>query len=1021
MKIFIKFIKIALIAFFTAVVALIVVAWAAEDQITKLAIKKASQAINAPFGLEKVSFSLIRDFPLATITFKGVWLGAPPSSGETEQNHVIDTLAKFDRLYISVESRPLLDKIFNIQEVEAKKGHVKYRVSETGVTCFDFLINTDTTTISPDTTASGTTPDITLDKIILKDITCHYRDDKLKAEARIYIPEIEGSAKIDSATTKVSAKGGLQLTKCAFEGSNLHMMQTADLQFDVLYDPDTLTFKAIKINTEGADLEASGELAIGNDLTTELSISGTSLDMKELSKYVPAEVFKENEISGISGKADIQGTVKGILSDSIMPRYDAKFTLSDGSVQWRDYPVMKNVSISGTATNGSKQNNASTAIAINNLQLNADGNRIKLTGALQNLDRLQYRLKSNLDIDLATIKPFIPDTLVHDMNGRLTANVDTKGVLPDSIDDQFVDYLLETSMADVRLDNVEIDLDSSFSISQLSGRLTHNDKSDEFELDSFNIHLPIYKLTLVNNAIKGQLKGKLTAPDSLDIDLTNYNLNTQNSSISGMATIRNLKHPSYELKSELNLDLTDAKQFIPDSLVKNVKGKVVANINSAGVLDLDSISQQIENLIYDHSTFDVGLNDVWLEMPDTLLNVQKLSGHVNVNAQMVKAKNLSGVYHGVDFQIDTTVVRNLFTTVLKDKPGKLEIDGIYRLGDLDYDMIGLLTGTDTTGEASIAETVDEVDIKKGTTDEQSNVNGGSWNMDYEFKGKLYVNSLKYGKAMIQDISTLFNVKDSLYQVDQLKCKAFGGNMNSAIRVDLAPNGKTIIHLRNQIQQMDLRRVLFEMDNFDQEEIKYQNVSGQLASDTVYTKIVMIEDSILYPEMRMTGDFKIVKGGIYNYALLEQMAPSIPGVKRLDTLVMKTLDTKLFIIDDAFYVPQTFIVSNALDISVIGKQGFGEDFKYYLGIRVGEVLLSKSKKRKQKQSESEEVKLTEKNFKLIEAIGKNGKYKIRPLKPGVREDRDYMKAEVNTKEALINFRFNPKLVNFNTGIKENFLK
>ena len=220
---------------------------------------------------------------------------------------------------------------------------LKYFVNTNGASCYDFLLQTDSSSVAntQDSTSIDKLLNLALDDLTLKSITCFYRDDKLKTAARIYIPEIKGAAKIDSLTTIIDANGSLKLTECKFDQSNLDKLQQADIQFDLQYGADTLVIEAMNLKTEGASLDASGKLTVGEVIGTDLSISASGLNLAELSKYIPSEKLDTFKINQISGVLDLQASVKGIVSDSVMPHYDAKFNLSNGAVKWQDYPMIK--------------------------------------------------------------------------------------------------------------------------------------------------------------------------------------------------------------------------------------------------------------------------------------------------------------------------------------------------------------------------------------------------------------------------------------------------------------------------------------------------------------------------------------------------------------------------------------------------------------------------------------------------------------------------------------------------------
>src|SRR5690606_18084657 len=167
--------------------------------------------------------------------------------------------------------------------------------------------------------------------------------------------------------------------------------------------------------------------------------------------------------------------------------------------------------------------------------------------------------------------------------------------------------------------------------------------------------------------------------------------------------------------------------------------------------------------------------------------------------------------------------------------------------------------------------------------------------------------------------------------DQLKFHAFEGSMNSSARVEFKPDGETHIYLKNQTDRMNIRTLLHDLDNFDLEDLTYENISGIISTEELDAVVKVIGDSILLSSIQLEGDVKLEGGGVYNYGPVEALASSIPGVDRLDTLMLRTVNSHVFILQSAVFVPRTYIVSNVMDISAFGMQSFGEDYNYLLEV------------------------------------------------------------------------------------------
>src|SRR6056297_1252149 len=126
--------------FLVLVVLLIFIAKLSENRITRIALRKVSQNIEAPVAIQEVSFNLLRKFPLATIELKNVSLCGLT---DTTCNLTPDTLMQIDKIYVAVKSKPLIKGIFNVVKVDIKGGMVNYQVDTSGVSNIDFLMHSE--------------------------------------------------------------------------------------------------------------------------------------------------------------------------------------------------------------------------------------------------------------------------------------------------------------------------------------------------------------------------------------------------------------------------------------------------------------------------------------------------------------------------------------------------------------------------------------------------------------------------------------------------------------------------------------------------------------------------------------------------------------------------------------------------------------------------------------------------------------------------------------------------------------
>ncbi|MCG8701878.1 MAG: AsmA family protein, partial [Bacteroidales bacterium] len=570
-----------------------------------------------------------------------------------------------------------------------------------------------------------------------------------------------------------------------------------------------------------------------------------------------------------------------------------------------------------------KRNNQSSVLSIEQFHAETNMSEIDASGKVRNFDKIQYSLGTSLEVETSEFQSYIPDSALQSIDGKIGISLKTKGSLPDSINVKYADYLLKNSELDLDLKGINIQLDSSLAIDSLRGKLTYD--LHHVTAQDIALQIPLYDLNITNTSFDTKISGKVSSPSSLGIQTKSFRIETGNSKFYGDIDLQNLETPNYQLNSTLQINLEDFTRMIPGSLLKNVSGGLSVQLSSKGKINPDSISSQINDLVFQSSKVGLTLNDVSLQLPDTSVRIQNTSGKIEMNPSGVSINKCKGVFNGMEFLIDSTVIANLYNTVILNKKEQLKINGRFYLGELNYDMLNILLEGDSTSSSS--------------ENEETVSNTPTNNYTYQLKGKLGINSFTYDKAKVEDISALFNLSDTLYIIDQLKFNGFNGHHNTSLRY--AINGdKTEIWIKNKADKLDVKQLLVDFDNFKdyyKPEITHENLSGLLSSE-VHGYMVMENDSLLVDMLRVKGDIQIVNGIIKNYQPLkdaERVLP--PGVGNLDVLEFDTITTNIFILNNSIFVPSTTISSNKLEASALGMKEINGKYSYHFIVYLSELF------------------------------------------------------------------------------------
>lgn len=1025
MKKLLKIFMYMILVVIALMIVLAVIAKLSEDKITDIAVKKVSEAITAPMEIDDVSFTLIRRFPFATIEFNRIWLASPPALDPADSGiAAIDTLAKIGHLYVSVRTLPLIKKKFEVIKVEIREADFNYMVDSSGTSNFDFLMDT-----TPDTdteTDTVTTPlNIMLQDLVLKDIVCNYSDQSVGVNARLRIPQIKIKGEAINNVYDGAAKGSLILTDCSLEGTNLYKMNVAEVEFDLGYAHDSVSIDELYLVSDGMELNISGGLFLKEEITADITISGGKLDIGTLIKYAPEQMLKDFGVKKVSGNLSLNAKVKGIVSDSVLlPHVAMDIGMINGRLSTSEYPALKNISFNGHITNGILNNNETTSLDFKSFHFETDQSKFDMEFSVQDIDQPKYNVSTIAEIDLSEFKDFIPDSTAQNVRGRINASLSTQGQLPETIDSLFIDYLMETSRADIDIRNVSADLDSALSVKSFSGQFSY--RPNRLSVSNLYASVPLYMVNLINSSFDVSLSGKLSNPDKMGVDLNLIDIETNLAVLNGLIKIKNLDNPEYDMNTYIKMNLGQVKKLLPDTLIKKLSGVITAKIASAGKLQMDSISAQVNDLLFENSSVRLRFYNVLAQMPDTLMSVDKLSGQIYMKPDTIAIDDVNGVFGDIEFKIDSTKIINLYNSVVKNQAEQVSILTKIDLGDLDYDMFLPFMVSDSTTEVSETETISErkdrikndanpVEIQpESSTAAESDPPKYTYNL----KGKFSVNSLKYNKVYLDGISAKFNISDSLYIVDQFQFNGFDGIYNTSVKYTIMKNNEQSLNVRNSINGLNVYKLLQDFDNFQdyyEPAITHENISGILSTN-VNAQVLFRNDSLILDKFYVRADtVKLEKGVITKYPPVQDVAQYLPGIDNLDILEFKTLNSQVFILQNAIYVQKTNIVSNKLDATALGMQSFGEDYSYHLIVYLSDILSGKSNRITKKQDKMGEEASDESRKKgfPVRSYSLDGK-----SKSGLdtKDARTYMTSTVNAADRTLKLKFNPRLVKYDTGVK-----
>lgn len=1005
------------------VIGLLLVAEFAHDKVVKMALPSVQNIINAPVDIGQTSLSFIRSFPYTTLELNDVYLGSV-----FKTNTKADSLVFVEKVYVSLRTEPLKNGKIEITEVEFKGATIKYLVDSTGATSYDFLMSSDTTPKVTDTTSMGLVID--LEKLTISDITFIYDDRKMGAHAQAFIPKITAKGALSDTLIQAQVKGSVQVTKVDFESTNAKNLQMAELKIDVDYVGEDIEINDVSLSLDDILIAITGSAKIGNNIYADMHAQCDKIDLASVLKYVPDGLFDELGIKKVEGQLNFAADVKGNVTDSVRyPHVDAVLGFKNGAVEMADMPAVKNIGIDLAVTTGKKDVDETIGLNLKNFhfETNKSSGTIKVTAS--NINRPRYNVDGKFHVAMSEVAPFIPDSLgISRLAGSADLSLNTTGIYTGDVNDAFIEKALQNTKIGVKLNQLGVTMDSVITVDSLNLNVGYDNYA--VNINNTNVVLPDFNLKVDDFGAGINIGGSIFDLNKTQIDLNKLYVVIDDSRVDLDAKVSNLNHPTYEAALGVNVSIDNFKQFFPDSLAHSITGGVAINVNSHGTVNLDSIEQQMFDLIINNTDIGVNLNNISADMYDPTMSFSGLGGNIQVANDSVCVNKIDVDWQGLKLHLDSTVVENVIKIfALEQNENTLRVVTKVSLDEFDYAWVERTFPTDTTAKPEPEPVTDVPDVEPQdstvVTDSTTTVVDSLNNEPYSFlalgypvdiKGMFKLGHLQYEKASINNIQAKFSLNDTVGIIEHLKMDAFNGAMDASARAKFKSDELIQVYFRTNFDKMDINKLLADFNSFDQTMVTENNLSGTMTADLDgYVEVLNMGDSIPFVPIKVLGRMKLEDGEIKDLEVLKTLDKFV-NMRELDDIKFQTLETSLFVRHGYLYLPQTDIKSSAMNLSLIVMQGMANDnFEYHIKIFPGEIMLGNSKGVMKKQSQMKENLADEENMKSINLvaydINGDSKYWF-----DTETRKKKMRTRIKVQQKQLELGFSPRLVKYESGVK-----
>lgn len=429
-KIFKKILKWTGISLLLIIIALILIPIFFKDQLKEMVIAEVNKSLNAKLSLEDFDLTFISTFPkmkivlneaklVGTDKFKGVTL---MDVKELRAHVGLWDVISGDQ--ISIKSIEVIDPIFDV------------RVLQDGLANYD-IVKPDSLK-TPEEIEEPSSFKLSLQNYSITNAQINYSDDASNMHATLKNLNHSGTGDLTADVIDFVTKTTIDELSYDMDGiSYLNTVKTnADvnllMEFSDKSSKFTLKENKIQLNEMGFSINGFYNMLANHD-DMDLTLDAKETTFKQLLSLIPTFYHSGYESMISSGKLKLEGNVKGQMDDKRMPGWDVGLVVKNGSVRYPDLAgQISNIQVdAGSKFAGGANLDLMTA-DVKSFHATFGKNSIDGNLALRSMMTdpfIQSKIVAN--VNLATLKDFVPMAEGEKYDGILDADVNVKGKMSD--------------------------------------------------------------------------------------------------------------------------------------------------------------------------------------------------------------------------------------------------------------------------------------------------------------------------------------------------------------------------------------------------------------------------------------------------------------------------------------------------------------------------------------------------------------------------------------------------------------
>lgn len=545
-----------------------------KSKIESVVKEKINQDIHANVDWSRFSVSFFRGFPDLSLNLHQVSVvGKAPFEG--------DTLTGLKRFEIRVNPFSALKKEILVKSILVDQPLVNGLVLEDGTANWDLSPDSDSDDVTgqgenEEEDPGGASMSLSLRKFSIRNARIYYTDKESGTEASMEGLDLDLSGDFSVDLTQMDLQ--IQIPKLNAKSGGIRYLKNATFGLDLSAQANLVENRYMlqrnEMRLNGLVLGAEGEVSLLDEgaMDLDLNIFSRETDFQALLSMVPAIYLTDFEDINTSGKLKLEGNIKGLMKDTLLPDVNLILEVSDGYFAYPDLPKdVSDVQIL-LALNYKGTDMDATTLDLERFHLLLGGNPIDMSLKMDHpISDMHVSGEARGLVDFASLKDVVPLEEVS-FEGRLETDLSWDTRMSYITEEQFDRVNLEGSLLIEQMQIETADLPVPLELSKM-----------QMEFNPRFVRLHTLDLNLGSSDLH------------MDGDLANFipylfDDQTVSGSLNVSSKLVDANELMPEKAPEMNAD--SSLSVPPDSLAQPMQFRIPENVNF-------EMSLQMQKVLYD--------------------------------------------------------------------------------------------------------------------------------------------------------------------------------------------------------------------------------------------------------------------------------------------------------------------------------------------------------------------------------------------------------------------------------------